>query len=54
MMALLKILVFAINISLALDLIIDEDGVYVNDRKSFGWTIAIILFFAANAFFVWN
>lgn len=54
MMTLLKISIFAINISLALSLIIDENGAYVNDRKSFGWTIAIILFFAANAFFVWN
>lgn len=54
MVILLKTLVFAINISLALNLVVDEGGVYVNDRKSFGWTIAIILFFAANAFFVWN
>ncbi len=54
MMTLLKILVFAINISMALNLVVDEEGVYVNDKKSLRWTIAIILFFAANAFFVWN
>ena len=54
MVILLKTLVFAINISLALNLVVDEEGVTVNNKKSLAWTIAIILFFAANAFFVWN